>query len=61
MVKIFTKEEAVVCKSEGVDREVSEEQFEADLKANLQKLVREPRKRVIDEILNYSLSLRELR
>lgn len=61
MVKNFTKDESLVCQSVTVVQEVtSEEQFEADLKANLQQFVREPSKKILDNILNYSRSLRKL-
>lgn len=59
MVKNFTKDEAVICQGGVVYQETLEEQFEANLKASLQKFVREPRKKIIDNILNYSKSLRK--
>ena len=60
MVEIFTKEqdtelsEVMVDKTNEVD-----ELFEQHLRANLQKLVKDPKPKTIENILQYSRSLRK--
>ncbi len=59
MVEFFTKEHDTELSEERVSMvEIVDETFEQNLKSNLQKLVKDPSPKVLENILNYSRSLR---
>jgi len=59
MVEFFTEKHDTELSEEGVSMvEIVDETFEQNLKSNLQKLVKEPSSKSIENILNYSRSLR---
>ncbi|MBD1434331.1 hypothetical protein H8B06_15975 [Sphingobacterium sp. DN00404] len=60
MVEFFTKEHDTELSEERVSMvEIVDETFEQNLKSNLQKLVKDPSPKVLENILNYSRSLRK--
>ncbi len=60
MVEFFTKEHDTELSEERVSMvEIVDETFEQNLKSNLQELVKDPSPKTIENILNYSRSLRK--
>lgn len=60
MVEFFTKEHDTELSEERVSMvEIVDEIFEQNLKSNLQELAKDPSSRTIENILNYSRSLRK--
>lgn len=62
MVEFFTKEHVTELSEEResmVEIEIVDEIFEQNLKSNLQELAKDPSPKIIENILNYSRSLRK--
>lgn len=60
MVEFFTKEHDTELSEERVSMvEIVDEIFEQNLKSNLQELAKDPSPKTIENILNYSRSLRK--
>ncbi|TYR35094.1 hypothetical protein FXV77_14200 [Sphingobacterium phlebotomi] len=60
MVEFFTKEHDTELSEERVSMvEIVDETFEQNLKSNLQELAKDPSPKTIENILNYSRSLRK--
>ncbi|MBD1423380.1 hypothetical protein [Sphingobacterium chuzhouense] len=62
MVEFFTKEHVTELSEEResmVEIEVVNEIFEQNLKSNLKELAKDPSPKIIENILNYSRSLRK--
>lgn len=59
MVKVFTQNESFTPVGKKEQEQLSADQFEQALYANLRKLSKDPEQRTIDSILGYSKSLRK--
>lgn len=59
MVKVFTQNESSAYLGKKEQRQLSSDEFEEVLYANLKRLSKDPNQRTVDSILEYSKSLRK--